>query len=78
MLEALEKENEALAARISAGAAAALEDQTARSEQEAPTTALAPEKKALSGRCVAGGGALVSRNSLKTQRVSSRGPFSIL
>jgi hypothetical protein len=78
VLEALEKENEALEARISAGAAAALEDQTARNEQEAATTALAPEKEARPGRCVAGGGALVSRNSLKTQRVSSRGPCSIL
>jgi hypothetical protein len=53
---ALEKVNEALEAQIAAGAAAALEAHTARNEQEAATTVLAPEKEVRSGRCVVGGG----------------------
>jgi hypothetical protein len=48
--------NEALEAQIAAGAAAALEAHTARNEQEAATTVLAPEKEVRSGRCVVGGG----------------------
>ncbi len=78
MLEALEKENEALETQIAAGAAAALEAHAARNEQETATTALAPEKRHDPAVALLVGGALVSRNSLKTQRVRSRGPCSIL